>query len=100
LQKPTRTAGSSATSPPFRDEEFHALLSEMTCACARTGRHLDAPMAQALFHRVDVLNESQRSAARALGIETGDAAYLLGGLRQDLATQLALLISTPSVARS
>jgi len=57
-------------------------------------------MAQALFHRVDVLNESQRSAARALGIETGDAAYLLGGLRQDLATQLALLISTPSVARS
>jgi len=100
LQRLTKNACSTVTGPPSWDDDIHALLREMTCACARTGPHLDAPIARALFFRVDVLNEPPKIAARALGVHAGDAAYLLTGLRKDLATQLATVIGDPSVAQT
>jgi len=68
-----------------RDVEFRAIISGMTCACAQTGTHADAPLAQALFHRVEVMDQAPARAARALGLAPGDADYLLAGLREDLA---------------
>lgn len=64
----------------------------MTCACAETLAHAEAPMARELFHRVEVMKQPLKLAARALGLESGDAAYLLAGLREDLAIDLVLLL--------
>jgi hypothetical protein len=64
----------------------------MICACAETAEHADAPIARALFHRVEVMKQPPTLAARALGIESGDAAYLLAGLREDVVKDLVLFL--------
>ncbi|MEQ9038864.1 MAG: hypothetical protein RIE24_10960 [Silicimonas sp.] len=45
-------------------------------------------MARALFQRVEGMKQPPELAARALSIGFGDAAYLLAGLRKDLAQDL------------
>ena len=96
MQRMTENSCRNATGQP-RDADFRALISGMTCACAQTGAHRDAPLAQALFHQVEVMTQPLGLAAGALGIAEGDAAYLLAGLRDDLARDFvqAMLSETP-----
>ena len=81
-----------ATESSSRDADVPVFLSGMICACAEAPVHSDAPMALALFHRVDVLKQPPELAARALGLSHGDAAYLLTGLRADVAKDLTLAL--------
>ena len=81
------------------DGDLRGLVSEMTCACAQTGAHADAPLARELFHRVDVLKQTPAQAARALGVQPGDAAYLLAGLREDVAKDIVLALGGCDVDR-
>ena len=87
-----------ATDQPLQDAEFRALISGMTCACAKTSAHADAPLAQALFHQVEEMRQPLALAARRLGVKDGDAAYLLAGLREDLAKDFvrAMLAERPA----
>ena len=89
---------SRVTRQPSSDGDLRVFFSRMTCACAETIGHADAPMAWALFSRVEVMKQSPTRAARALGIEPGDASYLLTGLREDVAKEfvLAMLAERPS----
>ncbi|MBR9763565.1 MAG: hypothetical protein GYB53_08595 [Rhodobacteraceae bacterium] len=82
------------TYQPSWDADLRALFSRMTCACAETATHAEAPMARALFLRVEEMKQHPELAARALGIRPGDAGYLLAGLREDVAKELVLLLST------
>ena len=81
------------------DDDLRILFSQMTCACAETCGHADAPMARALFNRVEMMNQPPSLAARALGIEPGDASYLLTGLREDVAIDFVrvMLAGRPSI---
>lgn len=74
------------------DVDMRVRVSRMTCACTETAAYAEAPMARALFHRVEEMKQPPELAARALGIEAGDAAYLLAGLREDVAKDLVLLL--------
>jgi hypothetical protein len=78
--------------PSSDDDELRILFSRITCACAETAEHADAPMARALFNRVEMMKQPPPLAARALGIEPGDASYLLTGLREDVAEDLVLVM--------
>ena len=78
--------------PSSDDDDLRILFSRMTCACAETCGHANAPMARALFKRVEMMNQPPPLAARALGIEPGDASYLLTGLREDVAEDLVLVM--------
>lgn len=75
-----------------RDSDIPVFLSGMICACTESPANPDAPMALALFQRVDVLKQPPELAARTLGLKPGDAAYLLTGLRQEVAKDLALVL--------
>ncbi len=90
----TTHLSSSASRQSASDADLQDLLSQMTCACAQTSAHADAPLAQALFHRVDVKKYPMGQAARALGIAPGDAAYLLAGLRKEIAKDFATVMLT------
>ena len=70
---------------PSSDDDLRVFFSRMTCACAETSAYADAPMARALFNRVEVMKQPPTLAASALGIAPGDATYLLSGLREDVA---------------
>lgn len=83
---------SDVTESSSRDADVPVFLSGMICACAEAPEHSDAPMALALFQRVEILKQSPGLAARALGLKPGDAAYLLTGLRQEVAKDLALAL--------
>ena len=73
---------------PSSDDDLRDFFARMTCAYAETSAYADAPMARALFQRVEGMNQPPELAARALSIGFGDAAYLLAGLRKDLAQDL------------
>ena len=88
----TKNCCRGATDQPSWDVDLRVLFSRMTCACAETSVHADAPMARGVFHRVEVMKQPPELAARALGIEPGDAAYLLSSLREDMAKDLVLLL--------
>ncbi|SEW15255.1 hypothetical protein SAMN05444851_1731 [Aliiroseovarius sediminilitoris] len=92
MPKITTNDNARATERPSRDIGVPAFMSRMTCACAETLTRANAPLAQAVFHHVEVLKQPPTDAARALGIEPGDAAYLLTGLREDVAKDLVLLL--------
>jgi len=98
----TRNYRSGETDQPSRDADFLDLVSQMTCACAETSAPADAPIARALFHNVETLKQPLKVAAGALGIGSGDAAYLLTGLREDVAEDLVDLLAathaTPGAA--
>lgn len=70
------------------DADLRSLVDRMTCACADRAALRDAPLARAMFHLVESDRRSLEAAARALGIAAGDGAYLLAGLRRDLAGDL------------
>ncbi|AEI96490.1 hypothetical protein RLO149_p830590 (plasmid) [Roseobacter litoralis Och 149] len=93
-----RTNRRSGATESSRDAAVPGLVSRMICNCAEPPAHSDAPMALALFQRVEVLKQPLELAARALGLKPGDAAYLLAGLREDVAKDmaLALLAGRPS----
>ena len=76
-----RRSGATGSS---RDAAVPGLVSRMICNRAEPPAHSDAPMALALFHRVEVLKQLLELAASSLGLEPGDAAYLLAGLREDV----------------
>ena len=84
---------------PSSDDNLRVFLSRMTCACAETSAYADAPMARALFNRVEVMKQPPTLAARALGIASRDATYLLSGLREDVAKELVrvMLAGRPSI---
>ena len=82
----------SGATEPSRNAAVPGFLSRMICNCAEASAHPDAPMALALLQRVEVLKQPPELAARALGLEPGDAAYLLAGLREDVAKDLALAL--------
>lgn len=88
----------SGATEPSRNAAVPGFLSRMICNCADASAHPDAPMALALFQRVEFLNQPPELAARALGLKPGDAAYLLAGLREEIAKHfvLALLAGRPS----
>lgn len=88
----------SGATEPSRNAAVPAFMSRMICNCAEASAHPDAPMALALFQRVEILKQPPELAARALGLKPGDAAYLLAGLREEIATDfvLALLAGRPS----
>lgn len=88
----TTNCGRRVTDQPSWDVDPRVLFSRMICACAETAEHADAPIARALFHRVEVMKQPPTLAARALGIESGDAAYLLAGLREDVVKDLVLFL--------
>jgi len=67
----------------------------MSCACAAGPTTLGAPLARALFGRVESDGQSVAEAARALGLGRKDAAHLLAGLRRDVAVEVvATLLAT------
>lgn len=92
---PPITTESRAGEPrqPSSDADLAALFARLSCACADSAGHSDAPMARALFLRVDGKSQPIRDAADALGIAAGDAAYLLAGLRRDVVQELILLLN-------
>ena len=90
----TRDATRENPDDRFGDAGLRELVSQMTCACVQGGAHADAPVARALFHRVDVLKQSPERAARSLGIAAGDALYLLAGIREDVAQDFVVFLGT------
>ncbi len=96
MSRITTPCDMSAANRPSRDDGIPAFLSRLACACAQTTAGADAPLAQALFHRVELLKERPDHAARAMGLEPGDAAYLLAGLRQDTVKNLVLVLGAPA----
>ena len=82
----------SGATEPSRNAAVPEFMSRMICNCAEASAHPDAPMALALFPRMDILKHPPELAARALGLKPGDAAYLLTGLREDVAKNLALAL--------
>jgi len=97
MPRKTTDGNSGATRQPSSDVDLRISSSRMTCACAETSTHADAPLARALFDRVEVMKQPPELAARALSIESGDAAYLLAGLRKDLAQDLVrVMLAGPS----
>lgn len=95
----TMNCHSAATERSSGDVGVPEFISRMTCSCAETTAGADAPMARALFHRVEVLKHPPELAARALGLEPGDAAYLLTGLREEVAKDLARVLLAERPAR-
>ena len=77
---------------PSSDDDLRVFFSRMTCARAETSAYADAPMARALFNRVEVMKQPRTLAAIALGIAPGDATYLLSGLREDGAKDCVRLL--------
>ncbi len=92
MSRITTNCRRGVTDRPSLDDELRVLVSRVTCACAATATHADAPIARALFRRVEEMNQGPELAAHALGVEPGDAAYLLAGLREDVAEDLVLLL--------
>jgi len=92
MQRITPSSARQATDQPGWDADLRVIMSRMTCTCAEAATHAEAPMARALFHRVEVMKQPPKLAALALGIEPGDAAYLLAGLRADVARDLVFLL--------
>ena len=94
---PDRNAG--VPRQPSSDADLRVFFSRMTCACAETSAYADAPMARALFNRVEVMKQPPTLAARALGIASRDATYLLSGLREDVAKDFVrvMLAGRPSI---
>ena len=84
---------------PSSDDDLRVFFSRMTCARAETSAYADAPMARALFNRVEVMKQPRTLAAIALGIAPGDATYLLSGLREDVAKDFVrvMLAGRPSI---
>ena len=84
---------------PSSDDDLRVFFSRMTCACAETSAYADAPMARAMFNRVEVMKQPRTLAASALGIAPGDATYLLSGLREDVAKDFVrvMLAGRPSI---
>ena len=91
MQRSTANVRSGATEPS-RNAAVPEFMSRMICNCAEASAHPDAPMALALFQRMEILKQPPELAARALGLKPGDAAYLLTGLREDVAKNLALAL--------
>ena len=73
-------------------EEMLGLVQGLSRTCAASSRHADAPISQELFRRIG--DEGQRlvEATRLLGLWSIDGAYLLAGLRRDIATELVVLL--------
>lgn len=94
MPRTTTNCCRGTTAQPSGDVDLRVLVSRMTCACAETAEHADAPMARALFRRVEEMKQHPELAARALGIKPGDAAYLLAGLREDVVREFVLLLGT------
>lgn len=88
----TTNCPSDVTESWSRDSDVPVFLSGMICACIESPAHSDAPMALALFQRVEISKHPPELAARALGLKPGDAAYLLTGLRKEVAKDLALTL--------
>ncbi|WP_084668013.1 hypothetical protein [Nioella nitratireducens] len=89
LQEP-RTAG-----------DLLALVNRMSCACADRAGHANAPLARDVFWRVEIKRQKLEEATREMGIGAGDGAYLLAGLRGDVAVDLvATLLAVPTAART
>ena len=82
----------SGATEPSRNAAVPEFMSRMICNCAEASAHQDAPMALAVFQRMEILKQPPELAARALGLKPGDAAYLLTGLREDVAKNLALAL--------
>lgn len=74
------------------DAELLALVSQMACSCAEFKDFDDAPLARAIFQSVEERGQSLEAAAGSLGIDVGDGAYLLAGLRDDIAVEFALIL--------
>ncbi|MBI1220836.1 MAG: hypothetical protein GC186_20120 [Rhodobacteraceae bacterium] len=74
------------------EREIDVVVNRINCACAARARYADAPLARAMFRRVETDGQSVEDAARALGIGYGDGAYLLAGLRRDVAAELATVL--------
>lgn len=72
----------------FSDHDLPGLVNRISCACAACLADRDAPLAQDLFRLVEAEGQSPEAAARALGLGSDDGAYLLAGLREDVAVQL------------
>ena len=89
----------SGATEPSRNAAVPEFMSRMICNCAEASAHPDAPMALALFQRMEILKQPPELAARALGLKPGDSAYLLTGLREDVAKNLALALLTGRPSR-
>ncbi|MDZ4095291.1 MAG: hypothetical protein U1D35_10335 [Paracoccaceae bacterium] len=76
----------------FLENDFHVIIVRLTCACVESVGDDEVPLARAMFQNVEVEGLSTEQAARALGIHRRDGAYLLAGLRRDVATKLALVL--------
>lgn len=72
--------------------ELFRLVHRIGCACASHSHHADAPVSQKLFRRIESDDQSLVEAARILGLGPKDCAYLLAGLRRDMATELVVLL--------
>ena len=74
--------------------DLFGLVTRISCACAKGLTAADAPLARDLFHRVEAEGQCLAEASWAVGIAPGDGAYLLAGLRRDVAAELvAMLLS-------
>ena len=96
---PETTNFRSGATEPSRNAAVPEFMSRMICNCAEASAHPDAPMALALFQRMEILKQPPELAARALGLKPGDSAYLLTGLREDVAKNLALALLTGRPSR-
>lgn len=67
-------------------------VHQLSCACAESSRHINAPMSRDLFHRIEDKGQSLVEAAEALGLGQKDCAYLLAGFRRDVASDLVALL--------
>ena len=82
-----------ATSNRFvTSEEMLGLVKGLSRVCAANLRHADAPISQELFRRVEIDGQSLIEATRLLDLGPKDGAYLLAGLRRDIAIELVVLL--------
>lgn len=64
------------------------IISRMNCACAEGVAARDCPLSRELFRRIECEGQSPSEAVRALGLGPRDGAYLLAGLRREVAVKL------------
>ena len=79
--------------------ELFSAIHRLSCACAAHSRHVDAPMSQDLFCRIEGQGQSLVEAAKILGLGPKDCAYLLAGFRQDIAAELVALLVAAEIPR-
>ena len=91
-------SGGAGRSQCATTTDLLGLVTWMGCACAEGLTAADAPLARELFNRVEAEGQCLAEAARKVGIAPGDGAYLLAGLRRDVAAEMVAVLLSATAA--